>query len=80
MSVARLMAQLDHARRVRYDPRDDTLLAWFGGHGIHVFDATGREIAMFNVGDFSMNDASVEAVERAMVDYLSDEDFQSWRS
>lgn len=67
---AKLAAALDEARYVRYDPRDDTVLAWFGGHGIHVYNANGDELDLFNVGDFSKNDASLEDVKKAVVRHL----------
>jgi hypothetical protein len=41
-SAERLMAQLDGATLVRYDTAE-FLLAWYGGHGVHVYDAAGTE-------------------------------------
>lgn len=70
MTVAQLMANLNEARWVRYDDGSDEILAWFGGHGIHVYNANGTEVQFFNVGDFSKNDASLEAVKEAMNDYI----------
>lgn len=69
----RLMAQLDGARLVRYDT-SGLLLAWFGGHGVHVFDAGGTEVDYWSCGDFAKNDASVEDVEQSMAGHLLDLD------
>lgn len=50
MSAERLMAQLDGAELVMYDP-DGYLLAWFGGEstGVHVYDAGGTEIGYWQI-------------------------------
>lgn len=60
----RLMAALDGARMVKYDP-DGYLLAWFGGHGIHVYDPTGREVGYW-MTEGASNDASPEEIEESM--------------
>jgi hypothetical protein len=65
----RLMAQLDRARLVRYDA-DGFLLAWFGGHGVHVYDAAGTEVDYWTVGDFSKNDADVVEVAESMARHI----------
>jgi hypothetical protein len=68
----RLMAALDGARLVRYDA-DGYLLAWFGGHGVHVYDAAGEEVHYWSCGDFSHNDADVADVEASIAAYLRGE-------
>lgn len=64
----RLAAALDRARWVEYDP-DGFVLAWFGGHGIHVYDLAGNEVDYLTVGDFSRNDAAHDEVTEAMAHY-----------
>ncbi len=64
-SAYRLMAQLDGARLVRHDA-NGLLLAWFGGHGVHAYDASGTEVDYWSVGDFSQNDAEVAEVAESM--------------
>lgn len=69
----RLMAQLDGARLVRYDTTG-LLLAWFGGHGVHVYDASGQEVDYWSCGDFAKDAAELEEVERSMALHLIDLD------
>ena len=64
-SPERLMAQLDGARLVRYDSAG-LVLAWFGGHGVHVYDGKGEELDYWTCGDFAKNDADVSDVEESM--------------
>ena len=66
----RLMAQLDGARLVRYDSNAGTLLAWFGGHGVHVYDAAGTELDYWTCGDFAENDASADVVEESIARHI----------
>jgi bacterioferritin (cytochrome b1) len=40
--------------------------AWFGGHGVHVYDRSGKEIDFFSVGDFAKTDATLAEVKRAV--------------
>jgi hypothetical protein len=65
-SVSRFMAELDAARLVRYDSNADQLFVWFGGHGVHVYDATGTEVDYWSCGDFAQNDASADDVAESM--------------
>ncbi len=71
-----LAEALDGARYVRFLEELGVVLAWHGGRGVHVYDAeTGEELDMFNVGDFSKDEATIEEVERGIdrhVCYLSD--------
>jgi hypothetical protein len=53
-----LREELHNARLVQYDPKTDLTLTWFGGHGIHAYDASGREVAFWNTGDFSQDSAT----------------------
>jgi hypothetical protein len=46
MTNERLMAQLDGAQLVKYDA-DGFLFAWYGGLGVHVYDAAGDEVHSF---------------------------------
>ena len=73
---ANLAEQLDGAKYVKYCPEEDITFAWHGGHGIHIYDKSGTEIDFFNVGDFSVEEASVgdiaQAVEEKINEYKSD--------
>ena len=40
--------------------------AWFGGHGVHVYDRSGKEIDYFSVGDFKVPEATLGEVKRAV--------------
>jgi hypothetical protein len=66
----RLMAELDDARLVKFDPDEDLLFAWFGGHGVHVYDETGTEVDYWTCGDFSQNSASEADVLASMLNRL----------
>jgi hypothetical protein len=61
----RLLAQLDGATLVRYDTAG-YLLAWFGGHGVHVYDAAGTEVDYWTCGSFADDQASLDEVEASM--------------
>lgn len=74
MHSERLAACLDGARMVKYDP-NGLLLAWFGGHGLHVYDMAGREVDYRTVGDFSENSATYAEVHAAALAYeVGDDD------
>jgi len=68
--TTRLMAELDGARLVKYDADCDLLYAWFGGHGVHVYDESGTEVDYWTCGDFSQNSASETDVLDSMLDRL----------
>jgi hypothetical protein len=59
------------ARIVRWDKERNYLLIWYGGHGIHVLDGALREIAFWNIGDFSQVDADEQEVIEAMEDCIA---------
>lgn len=72
MSVDKLMAELDGAECVKYDP-DGYLLAWFGGEstGIHVYDASGTEVGYWQMearrsGGYSAAEVRESMNEHAM--------------
>lgn len=69
-SVDRLMAELDGARFVKYDP-DGLVWAWFGGHGVHAYDATGREVDYCTVGDWANDHATLLEVEKGINEYIA---------
>lgn len=73
MSTERLMAELDGARFVKYDP-DGLLWVWFGGHGVHAYDANGTEVDYCTVGDQSVKDATLLEVEEGVNLYIAEQD------
>lgn len=64
MCNERLAATLDGARWIKYDP-NGFVLAWFGGHGLHVYDISGREVDYRSVGDFAQSGASEAEIRAA---------------
>lgn len=40
--------------------------AWFGGHGVHVYDKSGREVDYFSVGDFKLPEATLNQVREGV--------------
>ena len=71
MSADQLAASLDRARYVEYDP-DGLVLAWFGGHGVHIYDLDGSEVDYLSVGDFSQNNATHDEITTAIALYRMD--------
>lgn len=69
MTTERLMAELDGARFVKYDP-DGYLFAWHGGHGVHVYNAAGTEVYYFTVGDQSQREADPGEIEAAITRHM----------
>ena len=69
MTTERLMAVLDGARLVRYNP-DGYLLVWHGGHGVHAYDESFDEVGFWNVGDLSQSDASESEVRESMAESM----------
>lgn len=80
MSTERLAAVLDGSRHITFDP-DGYVLAWFGGHGLHVYALNGEEVDYRSVGDFSQHEATYAEIVAAARVYLSegilDEDGES---
>lgn len=60
---------------VTEDQRHGYYLAWFGGHGIHVYDLCGQEVALWNTGDFSRAGASAKDIEKSMLDNMRTGDY-----
>ena len=75
----RLMAQLDGARLVRFNTAG-LVLAWFGAHGVHVYDASGDEVDYWTCGSFAEDRASIEDVEESMARHLLDLDDETERA
>lgn len=69
MSAERLMAQLDGAELVKYDP-DGYLLAWFGGEstGVHVYNAAGVEVGYWQI----MPDSSGRLDPRTVLESMNE--------
>jgi len=71
-----LAEALDGARYVKFFEELGVVFAWHGGRGVHIYDAeTGEELDMFNVGDFSKDEATIEEIERGIdrhIRYLLD--------
>jgi hypothetical protein len=61
---------LDGAKFVKHLDEHDITMAWFGGHGIHVFDKTGEEIDFYNTGDMDQPDATIGEIEESIEEYL----------
>lgn len=73
MSAERLAAVLDGARHVTYDP-NGLVLAWFGGHGLHVYALNGDEVDYRSVGDFTDHEADYREVVAAARAYLCEDE------
>lgn len=72
MHSERIAAALDGARWVKYDC-NGYLLAWFGAHGLHVFDArTGVEVDYLSVGDFGRASATESEIADAALRWIGE--------
>jgi hypothetical protein len=72
-----LREQLDGAQIVMADNDAELTLAWFGGHGIHAYTDDGREVAFWNVGDFSKQDADEDVVRESMCECIAKQDYHN---
>ena len=73
MCNERLAAALDGARWIKYDP-NGYLLAWFGGHGLHIYTAgSGAEVDYISVGNFAHAGASQEEIAEAARRWIAEE-------
>ncbi len=65
--------QLDGVKLVRYDEESELTFAWFGGHGVHIYESTGQEVDFFNTGDVAQNDVPeaeiIEAIKEKQAEY-----------
>lgn len=52
-------------------------MAWFGGHGIHAYNLTGEEVALWNVGDFSNDHADPQVVQDSMLSQIKSGEYLS---
>jgi hypothetical protein len=73
MSADRLAAVLDGARHITYCP-DGLVLAWFGGHGLHVYALNGEEVDYRSVGNFADHEANYREIVAAARAYLCEEE------
>ena len=69
-----LAESLDVAKLVRYVDRWEVVLAWFGGHGLHVFGLDGAALDYRTVGDMSLDDATLVEIHAASRDYCASHD------
>lgn len=70
-----LSEQLSGAKIIRRDDARDLTLVWYGGHGLHAFDADGHEVAFWNVGSFAQDAATEAQVMQSMDDMVATGDY-----
>lgn len=68
----RVANHLRGAKIVKKDPKRNLTLAWFGGHGVHVYDPKGEEVAFWSVGDFARDSAGPSEIEKSMNEAIRD--------
>jgi hypothetical protein len=66
------------ARIIWTDHKRGFTLAWYGGHGIHIYDRWGREYGLWHVGDFSKLDADPSDVARAMRELVTNGNYRDF--
>ena len=61
---------IDEARFIRtVRTRDNEILAilvWHGGHTIHIHNSDGKEVDVWNVGDFAKEEVPFDLIEEEM--------------
>ncbi len=68
-----LAAALDGARFVKFDP-NGFVLAWYGGHGLHVYRCDGIEVDFRTVGDMTHHEATYMEVQDAAIAWLVEDE------
>lgn len=69
------LQQLDGVRWSQYDEATGLLLAWHGGHGIRAYDSEGKECLLWNIGDWSKSEATIEEVQENMREHIEKQDY-----
>jgi len=65
-----------NAKIVMADTDENLILAWYGGHGIHVYDPCScEEVAFWNTGDFARREATEDEVRRSMAGRIKSKDY-----
>ena len=75
MDFENIGRQLDGAMWVRFDEEHRVIMSWQGGHGIHAYDESGREIAFWNIGDWSGPAATLQEVRASMAGMLENHNY-----
>jgi hypothetical protein len=60
----KLMNIVGKAKVIDTDARNDNIIAWFGGSGIHVYNKYGKEIGFWNHGGYESQELSAEEMEK----------------
>ena len=70
-----LYDKLDGTRLVKKVVLDDDtvgLIAWYGSHGLHLYDMLCKEIDIRNIGDFSQQSVPFEVAEKEINKWIQD--------
>lgn len=76
-NARRLQAALSGARFVQYDEDTGLSIAWHGGHTVRVYNGEGREVAGWQVGDYSKRpeDVTLVQVQESVQERMADKDY-----
>lgn len=72
MYSERLAAARDGARFIKYDP-NGFVLAWYGGHGLHIYRCDGVEVDFRTVGDMAHHEATEAEIKSAAISWISED-------
>ncbi len=75
MSNPTLREQLARAKIIMVDDDAGLWLAWFGGHGIHAYTDSGREVAFWQVGYTSSGKVSPATIRASMRARMKAQDY-----
>ena len=69
------LSQFDGIRWSQWDEKQNLLLAWHGGHGIHGYTSDGEEVNFWNMGDFSREPTLEDAMENIR-EHIEKQDYE----
>lgn len=63
------------AKVVMVDEARGLTLVWHGGHGIHAYNDSGREVSFWNTGSWAVNEATESQVRESMEERIESGDY-----
>ena len=69
------LEQFDGIKWSQYDPEQELLIAWHGGHGIHAYNNEGKEVLFWNAGSFANNSLTLEEAQENIAEHIKNQDY-----
>ncbi len=64
--IGHLKDELRGAKVISVDEDSQMVFAWFGGHGLHAYDFTGKEVNYWTIGDPTKEAATHREIHKAI--------------